>query len=113
MAGDRHGPPRDPGLHRCTTCHDDYVVPVWFEDLGERGWHMLLRCGQCETFREIIVGDDAANAYDRDLARGSAQLRAAVAELDAERMAAQVAAFIVALRLDLIDAEDFAVSPRC
>ena len=57
----------------CGYCHDDYVVPVWIEDLGEHGWHLLLRCGQCETYREVIVEDDTANAYDRELDRGGAQ----------------------------------------
>ena len=105
----RHAPPSGSALHRCGCCRGDYVVPVWFEDLGEEhGWHLLLRCGQCETYREIVVADEAANAYERDLERGVAQLRKALAELDAERMAAQVAALITALRLDLIDAGDFA-----
>ena len=105
----RQTPPSDSGIHRCGYCHDDYVVPVWIEDLGEeRGWHLLLRCGQCETYRDVVVGDDTANAYERELGRGGAQIRRAVAELDGERMAAQVAAFIVALQRDLIDAGDFA-----
>ena len=72
------------------------------------GWHLLLRCGQCETYRDVVADDDTANAYERELGRGGAQIRRAVAELDGERMAAQVAAFIVALQRDLIDAGDFA-----
>lgn len=109
MARFRQTPPPGSGLHQCAYCHDDYVVPVWFEDLDEQGWHLLLRCGQCETYRAIVVSDDVAHAYERDLQRGAAQIRAAVEELDAARMTVQVAAFIVALERDLIDAEDFAV----
>ena len=108
MPGYRHStPPPGSGLHQCAYCHDDYVVPVWIEDL-EEGWNMLLRCGQCETYRAVVVGDDTALAYERDLERGAAQIRATLKELDGARMADQVAAFIVALQRDLIDAEDFA-----
>jgi hypothetical protein len=108
MGWPRQTPPPGSGLHQCAYCHDDYVVPVWYEDL-EHGWHLLLRCGQCETYRAVVVSDDTAQAYERDLERGVAQIRAAADELDAARMTRQVAAFIVALERDLIDAEDFAV----
>jgi hypothetical protein len=110
VAGYRHTPPPGSGLHQCAYCHDDYVVPVWIEDLGEGGWHLLLRCGQCDTYRDVVVGDEVAHAYDRDLERGARQIRAAIEKLDGVRMAAQVAAFIVALQRDLIDAGDFAAS---
>ena len=69
---------------------------------------LLLRCGQCETYRAVVVNDDTAQAYERDLERGVAQIRAAVETLDTARMTVQVAAFIVALERDLIDAGDFA-----
>ena len=111
MARFRQTPPPGSGLHQCAYCHDDYVIPVWIEDLDEEGWRLLLRCGQCETYRAIVVSDDIAHAYERDLERGVAQIRAAVKALDAERMTVQVAAFIVALERDLIDAEDFAARP--
>jgi hypothetical protein len=104
----RRTPPPGSGLHLCAYCHEDYVVPVWYEDLEEQGWHLLLRCGQCETYRAIVVADDVAEAYERDLDRGAAQIRRALAELDGARMAAQVEAFVAALGRDLIDADDFA-----
>ena len=107
----RQTPPSGSGLDVCGYCQGDYVVPVWFEDLGEDGWHLLLRCGECETYREVIVGDDTANAYDRELDRGGPYPRRALAKLDGARMAAQVGAFIVALRSDLIDADDFVTRP--
>ena len=107
MGWPRQTPPPGSGLHQCAYCHDDYVVPVWIEDL-EHGWDLLLRCGQCETYRAVVVNDDTAQAYERDLERGVARIRAAVEELDAARMTVQVDAFIVALERDLIDAGDFA-----
>ena len=67
-----------PGLQECPVCHDDYVVPVWWEGLEGDRWHMLLRCAQCETYREVVVADDVARVYERDLERGMAEIAAAL-----------------------------------
>ena len=74
----RRTPPPDPGLHECHLCRTDYVVPVWWEALEGERWHMLLRCAQCETYREVEVADDAARVYERDLALGMAEIAAAL-----------------------------------
>jgi hypothetical protein len=84
------------------------VVPAWCEEVDDERWHMLLRCAQCETFRDVVVGNDVAEAYSRELARGMATIEAAVKRSDRERMTAEVRLFIVALERDLIDAGDFA-----
>jgi hypothetical protein len=39
---------------------------------------MLLRCAQCETYREVVIGNDAARVYERDLERGMAEIAAAL-----------------------------------
>jgi hypothetical protein len=97
------------GLHQCAVCREECVVPVWWESLeDDAGWRMLLRCGACDTFRDAVVPNDVAEAYERDLERGTAEIRAVVDRLDRDRMALQTHAFIRALRRDLIDAEDFA-----
>ena len=69
---------------------------------------MLLRCAQCETYREVVIGNDVAKAYERDLERGMAVIAAALDRHDRERMTAEVEVLIVALERDLIDAADFA-----
>ena len=69
---------------------------------------MLLRCGACETWREVTVANAAAEAYDAALDRQAAALRALARRLDRECMAMQVEAMIIALRCGLIDAADFA-----
>ena len=106
MARFRSTPPPGSGLHQCANCHDDFVVPVKVEDLHDK-WHLLLRCGQCETYRAVVIGDDVAHAYERDLDRGAAQIRASLKVIDAERMTDLVATFVVALERDLIGADDF------
>jgi hypothetical protein len=74
----RRTPSSGPGLHECRLCHDDYVVPVWWDALEGDRWHMLLRCAQCETYREVVVADDVARVYERDLERGIAEIAAAL-----------------------------------
>jgi hypothetical protein len=69
---------------------------------------MLLRCGACETFRDVIVVDAVAQAFERDIDRGTKEIRATAVRLDRDRMVAQADAFAVALQRDLIDAGDFA-----
>jgi hypothetical protein len=74
----RRTPSPDPGLHVCRVCHTDYVVPVWWEALDGERWRMLLRCAQCETRREVVIAEAAARVYERDLARGIAEIAAAL-----------------------------------
>lgn len=82
--------------------------PVTWEPVGRDDWWMLLRCGECGTFREVTVADDVAQRFDVELDRGVDVLQRALHRLDLERMAAQVEAMTTALRRGLIDAADFA-----
>jgi hypothetical protein len=96
------------GLHQCALCHAECVVPVWWESVDDHRWHMLLRCGACGTYRDVTAGDDVAHAYERDIERGTREIRAALERMDRDRMEVQAIAFVAALQCDLIDAEDFA-----
>ena len=101
-------PPPASDLHRCQLCYDDSVVPVEAEPLDLGLWDMRLRCGQCGTYRDVIVSDDAAQRYDKELNHGMAQIAAALERAEREHMRAEVRIFITALERDLIDAGDFA-----
>ena len=104
----RRQPPPGSGLHQCPLCHDDSVVPVEAEALDHGRWDLRLRCGQCGTYRDVVVSDDVAKRYDLDLQRGMAEIAAALERHDRERMTAEAEVFIAALQHDLIDAGDFA-----
>jgi hypothetical protein len=104
----RHQPPPGSGLHQCLLCHGDFVVPVEVEALDDNRWDLRLRCGECGTYREVVVSDDVAKRYDFDLKRGMAEIADAFRLQDHERMTAEARVFIAALEHDLIDGDDFA-----
>jgi hypothetical protein len=101
----RHPP--EPGLHECPLCHDDFVVPVEAEALELGRWDLRLRCGQCGTYRDVVVSDGVAKRYDLDLQGGMSEILAALRREDRDRMASEARVFIAALEHDLIDAVDF------
>ena len=83
-------------------------MPVWWDTDEHDRWTMLLRCGQCGTYRDVVVGGDLVKAFERDLNRGAAEIRIALGRMDRERMLAETEAFVAALQYDLIEAGDFA-----
>jgi hypothetical protein len=95
-------------LELCGMCGRDFVNPVDWEPVGSEHWWLLLRCGECETRREVTVTNAVARRYDAELDRRAELLAASLARLDRERMIGQVEAMAIALRLSLIDAADFA-----
>jgi hypothetical protein len=76
-------------------------------EAGEGHWWVQARCGECGVWVETVISNVQATALDVTLDRQLAQIRAAADRLDAERMAAQVDAFVRALERDLIVAADF------
>jgi hypothetical protein len=102
------GTPHPDALHCCAACGKDYVNPVDWEPVSPESWWMLLRCGECHTFREVTVTNAVAQRFDSELDRRADVLARTLHKLDSERMAAQADAMISALRHGLIDAADFA-----
>ena len=95
-------------LQVCVACGEAFVYPVTWSESGPESWWLLLRCGSCGVWRELFARDDAVEAYDRFLDRGTAAITREANQLDRERLAAQVDSFGEALRLGLIGADDFA-----
>ena len=96
------------GLQVCISCHADHVHPVEWRESGDEHWWMLLRCGACRTAREVVVTNEVAERYGRDLDAAQAEITRAARDLDVERMAAEAETFAEALERDLIGADDFA-----
>jgi hypothetical protein len=92
----------------CPNCRRDCVAPVAITEAGPEHWQVRLRCGECGEARDVRITDAEAEDYDEALDRHTAVIRRELAELEHERMASDVDAFIRALSLDLIEASDFA-----
>jgi flavoprotein len=95
-------------LEHCAFCRKDFVNPIDWEPVTPEAWWMLLRCGECHTFREVTVTNAVAERFDVELDRRADMLQRALHKLDTERMRVQAEAMIGALRHGLIDAADFA-----
>jgi flavoprotein len=105
----RRGPPDlDVHLETCAMCSADFVNPVDWEPVGETQWWMLLRCGACNTWREVTVPNAVAARFDLELDRRLDVLTRTAERLERTRMAADVETMIEALRRGLVDAADFA-----
>jgi hypothetical protein len=100
-------PPSATGLEFCLVCGRDFVAVVGCTKARGDSWRLLLRCGECATWHETFVRDDAFSALRKAIAQGLETVAREVECLDRERMGAQVDAFTQALELDLIDADDF------
>jgi hypothetical protein len=99
--------PARPGLHVCSCCRSDFVVPVDWEEADDTHWWIRLRCGECGHAREVTVEDVVAQRFAHDLEASMATLRAAVASIDREAMVHDLHTLTEALRYDLIEASDF------
>ena len=95
-------------LETCALCRADYVNPVDWEPVGDTHWWMLLRCGECDTWREATVTNEVAARYDLELDRRLDILVSALEKIDTRQMVTDVETMIQALRRGLIDAADFA-----
>jgi hypothetical protein len=97
-------------LELCAMCGRDFVNPVDWQPAGPEHWWLLLRCGECATWREVTVSNAVARRYDAELDRRAGIVAAALERLDRERMIVEAEAMTTALRLCLIDAADFATA---
>lgn len=98
-------------LELCGVCGRDFVNPVDWEPVGSEQWRILVRCGECGTWRDVTVTNAVAQRYDVELHRRAAGLATLLDRMDRERMLGQAEAMTIALELGLIDAADFARRP--
>lgn len=99
----------DPGtrLHVCRECCEEFVYPVTWTESGADGWWLLLRCGGCGRWQEVVASNTAVAEFDRVLDDSMALMRAAADRLARESLTIQADAFGRALQLDLLGADDF------
>jgi hypothetical protein len=71
-------------------------------------FRILLRCGNCDGRRRVLVSTRQATRFECDVAYDIIEIAREAERLDGERFAALTDTFAAALERDLIDASDFA-----
>jgi hypothetical protein len=94
-------------LHRCRDCGEGFVYPVTWTESGPADWWLLLRCGGCGAWRDVVASNHAVAAFDRILDEGLDAIRATADRIGRESFLAEAETFGTALRLDLLGADDF------
>jgi hypothetical protein len=94
-------------LERCPRCSEEFVYPVTWTESGPADWWLLLRCGACGAWRDVIASNQAVEAFDRLLDEHVRVIRTAAERLARESLSAQADILRAALRLDLLTADDF------
>jgi hypothetical protein len=107
----RHGARRSASagtrLQLCRECGEDFVYPVTWTESGPDAWWLLLRCGGCGSWRDVVASNAAVADFDRVLDEESAEIELAADRLGRESLRAEADALCTALDLDLIGADDF------
>jgi hypothetical protein len=100
-------PSRGQDLHVCEGCHSELVYPVSWEEAGDVHWQVTLRCPNCESWDTGVFEQDAVEAFDEELDRGTEALVRDFKRLVRANMEEQIERFIEALHDDQVLPEDF------
>jgi hypothetical protein len=106
----RRGPERAASgtdLSCCSDCGKAFAYPVTWTESGPADWWLLLRCGSCGSWHDVVASNPVVAAYDRILDDDLDTIRAAAERLEREALSAEADTFGRALRLDLLTADDF------
>jgi hypothetical protein len=97
-------------LHICPDCRSNLVQPTrWEQDEGDRDrWRVWRRCPECWWSCEGVYSSVTIDVFDEQLDLGSHELLNELRSLEHANMREMVDTFLVALRDDLIAADDFA-----
>ena len=85
-------------LDVCPKCGEDFVYPVTWAESGPADWWLLLRCGGCGSWRDLVASNRVVEAFDRTLDVKMARIRAAADRLARESLSAQAETFSTALK---------------
>lgn len=109
MAKQASGNPTAPTLHICPSCGSALVQPTCWEQVSDRTrWRVWRRCPECEWTTNGIHSEVEIDAFDEQLDVGAHALADELRSMEHANMSAMAEVFLVALRSDLIGADDFA-----
>jgi hypothetical protein len=98
-------------LHMCRACFEEFVYPVTWTESGRDSWWLLLRCGGCGSWRDVVASNEVVEQFDRVLDENMESMNAAADRLERESLAGEADVLVRALQLDLLGAEDFRIQP--
>ncbi len=95
------------GARECPTCGSTLVYPVDWDRSGPAVWTLQLRCPECETRREVVLGRAAVEQFNRELYQGAQDIARAAERVTRRNFEDEVERLVVALERDLILPMDF------
>lgn len=93
--------------HVCPVCHGELVYPVDWQRTSDTAWKLRLRCPECETQRDAVLGRADVEDFNRRLYYGSQELAQAAQEMGRRNFEEEAAKLVAALEMDLILPMDF------
>ena len=101
-------PPRDDAAaHSCPVCGSRLVYPLDWDREGQASWRLVLRCPECETRREVTLGRESVERFNRELYNGAQALAREARQMTRRNFEDEVDRIVEALRRDLILPMDF------
>jgi hypothetical protein len=98
-----------PSLHICPRCGSGLVQPTCWEQVSDRTrWRVWRRCPECEWSTDSVHSEVEIDAFDEQLDDGAHTLADELRAMEHTNMSALAEVFVIALRNDLIGADDFA-----
>jgi len=94
-------------LDVCAECDKDLVYPADWEEAGRQAWRVTLVCPNCGCERRDVFADDAVEALEEALDRGTDAIARDYRALLRSNMADEVESFVAALDADAIQPMDF------
>jgi hypothetical protein len=94
-------------LQRCPECGSDLVYPLEWHEADDQGWSVTLRCPACERRETGVFAQDALEAFDEELDRGTQMLIDDLGTLTRENMILESERFAAALQCGAILPMDF------
>ena len=98
-----------PSMHICPRCGSGLVQPTCWEQASDRThWRVWRRCPECEWTSDGVHDEVEIDAFDEQLDDGAHTLADELRALEHANMRSMTEVFLIALRNDLIGADDFA-----
>ena len=88
-------------------CASGFIHVVDWTDLDEEHWWLRTRCGDCGSFRDIVIDRAQAEAFEKAMRTAEQQLRAQADWWARSGMRQWTERFLTALRCDAVAPMDF------